>query len=234
MKQCDQIMHGVDSHNMGRVGDHLIGAVTPAGEHHREASALCGLEIDQRVPAIERAFRRSVQCRKRYPRGVGRGFSRAIRRAADDRVKMAGKAKIREDFLAQDLRLVRADGAANAALCQGVERFGNADKGQISGRCGDAVPGAERLKISSGINRMGAHDSRNHRLAADCVHHPDHVAIGRFLNAAIGEHGIDDLSGQPGAVDQGAIKIEDNMLYCHQAGFLGGHVPSVDALAMAS
>lgn len=234
MKQCDEIMHRVDSHNLGSVGDHPLGAVTPAGEHHRETGALRGFEIDQGIPAIERAFCRTVQRRKRHPGGVGSGFSRAIRRAADDRVKVAGKAKVCEDFLAQDLWFVRADGAANAALCQGVERFGNAGKGQISGRRGDAVPGAERLKVSSGINRMRAHDSRNHLFAADCVHHPDHVAIGRFLNAAIDKHGIDDLSGQPGAVDQGAIKIEDNMLYCHQAGFLGGHVPSVDALAMAS
>lgn len=234
MKQCDEIMHRVDSHNLGRVGDHLLGAVTPAGEHHRETCALRGFEIDQGIPAIERAFRRSVQRRKRHPGGLGRGFSWAIRRAADDRVKVAGKAKVRQDFLAQELRLVRADGAADAALCQGVERFGNADKGKISGCRGDAVTDAERLEVSSGINRMRAHDSRNHLFAADRVHHPDHVAIGRFLNAAIGKHGIDDLSGQPGAVDQGAIKIEDNMLYCHQAGFLGGHVPPVDALAMAS
>lgn len=234
MKQCDEIMHRVDSHNLGRVGDHLLGAVTPAGEHYGEAGALRGLQIDQGIPAIERAFRRSVQCRKRHPGGVGRRFSRAIRRAADDRVKMADKAKIREDFLAQDLRLVRADGAADTALGQGVECFGNAGKGQIGGRGGNTMACAESLKVSSGINRMRTHDSRNHRFAADRVHHSDHIAIGRFLNAAIGEHGIDDLSGQPGAVDQGAIKIENDMLDCHQTGFLGGHVPSVDALAMAS
>lgn len=214
--QFQYLFHGVQDPKIGHRGKCIARRVAPRDQTNIGAGRARGSDINRGIAAKENFARGQAELRKRDQRAGRVGFARARRIASDNRHKVPCQTELGEDFLAQVLRLVRADCERNSGAGKCGKRLVHTGKWQGAWGIERPVPVAELGEIGGGVDCMLAHHGADHGFAADRIHHSDQIAVRAQGRAARCKHRVDDLSGKLGAVDQSSIQIEDNTLIVHK------------------
>lgn len=201
MRHLNQLAQSCDHFCVRVGGAGSFDTVSPRHQHDGQASGFGSGHIDRRVATIKRGFAPAVYAFERKDRSVRRGFSRAIRCAANDTGEVFADPKVAQNFVAQMLRLVGTDRQADASLRKRGEGIGDTWKSKIGRGRDMCVPRPEFCEINGRVRCVLAHDGRNHRFAADRIHGSDQVSISACLYPTVSEHFIDYLPRQAGAVD---------------------------------
>lgn len=216
MNTCKHICH---VENDGQAWIDLLSvprAVAPTDQADIKFGSPGGSDINHGVAAEKCRARVSSQCLQRH-NGAGRiGLARTVRGAAEDRSEVPGDAKLAEDFLAQELRLIRADREQHTPRTKFGKSFGHPGKQYFAGNIDVTVPPPELVKIGVRAGRVLAHHGRDHCLPAHSIHGLDELSVSRQFGAALSEHLIDDTTGELRTVDKSAVKIEKYVLIYHE------------------
>lgn len=207
--------HCGENWRVRRPCESLGGTVAPFDQCRIETCGLGSRKIHQRIPAVKRVSRACAQHGQRQLRCIGGGLAGAPGHTSRDGGEMPRKAQFVENPLAQALRLVRADREADSLSAERRQRLVHSGKGKVRGDRDGTMERPERCDLRLGFSAMGAKYGSYHRLPANRVHLADQVAVGLHRNATLGQHLVNDCSGQPGAVDQRTVEIEDDVSYKH-------------------